>query len=85
MIKEGCGKAEMKEVETVKEHCKHKDCCYRMQLGSESTEFCAFCLIEGESRKCPISQCTRYKTGERKVTVNKDTLMFNWWIDHEDW
>lgn len=84
--REGCGKADMKEeIELVATHCKHPDCCYRMRLGNEYTEFCAFCLIEGIARKCLISQCTRYKQGKRKVTVNKDTMMFNWWVDGEDW
>lgn len=76
---------EKEGLELVSTHCKHPDCAYRMLLNGV-TEFCGFCLIEGEPRRSPISECTRYSTGERKVTVNHDTLMFNWWVDdYEDW
>ncbi len=50
--------------ETVKEHCKHKDCVYRGVLSGTPT--CDYIFREGHSRGCSISECNKYKTGFKK-------------------
>lgn len=69
-------------IETVDEHCKHKDCVYRMYLyGGETTEFCNYCAMEYEPRRCKISECTRYRKGERKKVMTEIGL---WWEIDDD-
>lgn len=59
------------EIETVKEHCKHKDCYYRMALASGyKTEICAYALMEYKARRCAISQCDKYKPRGNKKRVS---------------
>lgn len=58
-------------METVKEHCKHKDCAYRGHVSPMNTstdETCDYVLLEGHPRGCPISQCDKYRKGKRKMT-----------------
>lgn len=55
----------LEEVETVAEHCKHEDCIYRGKLHGTNVPICQYILIECEPRKCPISQCNRYRPGEK--------------------
>lgn len=56
-------------IETVKEHCRHRDCVYRLPLSGakHETEFCNYICMAGHPRGCPISECTRYRRGKRKV------------------
>ena len=72
----------MEVIETVDEHCQHKDCIYRMKF-DETTDYCAYCLFEYEVRRCKISECTRYKKGKRKVALDGATLWFRWEYDDE--
>lgn len=51
--------------ETVSRHCKHKDCVYRSLVGD--TPYCAYILATGQSRKCSISECDKYTTGEKRL------------------
>lgn len=53
----------MKEIETVKEHCKHEDCIYRGWASGMSV--CEYILVKGHSRGCDISKCDKYKSGVR--------------------
>lgn len=55
-------------IETVAEHCKHKDCAYRMSLGHgrSVTPFCAYCMLTGHRRESPISECDKYVKGKRR-------------------
>ena len=67
----------MQEVETVDEHCKHKDCVYRMYLcGGCGTEFCNYSVMEYQPRGCKISECTKYRKGDRKQKMTEIGL---WW------
>lgn len=52
-------------VETVKEHCKHKDCVYRGTVNFQPC--CDYILFEKHSRGCGISDCDKYRTGKRKI------------------
>lgn len=49
--------------ETVKEHCRHKDCAHRGQIDG-SSKFgdvcCDYILHEHEPRNCSISECNKY-------------------------
>lgn len=51
----------MNEVETVKTHCKHKNCSYRKLLDSW-LPYCDYIGATGRSRGCPISKCDKYTT-----------------------
>lgn len=62
-------------VETVDEHCEHKDCVYRMRLDAYGREFCNYCVMEYQLRGCPISKCTRYKAGTRTVAMTRTGLL----------
>lgn len=73
----------MDVIETVDEHCTHKDCIYRMRFGLGS-EFCAFMLVESVPRGCPISRCTRYKSGSKKVVIDKATLSYRWILNEDE-
>ena len=50
--------------ETVKEHCKHKDCMYRGYSGSTKMEFCKYLMVTGKSRGCGIADCDKYEKGK---------------------
>lgn len=56
-------------VETVREHCQHKDCKYRS--AAYVGETCDYMLVTGKPRNCNISVCDKYESGER---VLKSTL-----------
>lgn len=75
----------MADVETVEEHCIHKDCFYRMKLDS-CVDFCAYAIIESQSRKCAISQCDKYRTGRssRKVSIDFQTLEYRWYEEDDE-
>lgn len=72
----------MDVIETVEEHCVHMDCVYRMTL-ERGVPFCNYCAMEEEPRGCKISECTRYRTGTRTVTMTKEGLHFLWRIEQE--
>lgn len=60
-----------KTIETVREHCKHKDCAYRGHLSNTHPSTCPTCdyiLFEHRSRNCKISECQYYRKGKRHVT-----------------
>lgn len=75
----------MADVETVEEHCTHNDCFYRMKLDS-CIDFCAYAIIESQSRKCAISECDKYKTGRsnRKVSIDFQTLEYRWYEEDDE-
>lgn len=68
----------MQEVETVAKHCKHKDCIYRSKLHASGIPICQYILIEGESRKCKISECDKYKQGEKVQPRMLDDYTIMW-------
>ena len=73
----------MDVIETVNEHCSRNDCIYRMQFYG-STEFCAYLLVTGELRGCPISQCGRYRIGDKRVVIDKATLSYRWILSDDE-
>lgn len=49
------------------------------------TDYCAYCLVEHEVRGCPVSKCSRYRVGNKKVVIDGATLNYRWIIrDDED-
>lgn len=67
-----------KEIETVAEHCKHKDCVYRSRISSSNQtteECCDYILFAGESRKCKISECDKHRKGKRKRVFLTDGVI----------
>ena len=62
-------------IETVAEHCKHEDCKYRGWL-SFIGECCYFMYYTGESRRCPISECDRYKPGRIDWVLTLDGIKY---------
>lgn len=52
-------------IETVKEHCVHKDCKYRCNIARQ-TICCVYILKEHKPRGCGISDCDKYKTNGRR-------------------
>lgn len=71
----------MEVIETVEEHCKHKDCVYRLILDSRLTPFCGYILIEERSRNCKISECDKYRTGIKTIIINPDTMGCEWRVE----
>ena len=59
-----------------------KDCIYRVPL-TPTTDFCAYCLAKYESRGCKVSECDKYATGTRIVTMGLGTLNYEW-IEDDD-
>lgn len=55
-------------METVKEHCKHKDCKWRGRFDFQPA--CLYMMITGKRRGCRISECDKYEPGKVKVTRN---------------
>lgn len=53
------------ELETVAKHCKHEDCVYRGKLHAWNTPICQYALVEHQCRGCKISECDKYKRGEK--------------------
>lgn len=55
--------------ETVREHCKHKDCKYRGRYSDG--EYCKYLLATGRPRGCDISSCDKYEAGtlKRRATL----------------
>ena len=72
----------MHEVETVKEHCKHPDCGYRCVF-DYGTPYCGYALIEKRSRGCSISECDKYTTKKKRVTMTEDGIWFKWEMEDE--
>ena len=62
--------------ETVKEHCKHKDCMYRGYSKSSRMDFCKYLMITGHSRGCGISDCDKYVKGIAKPVSTLDGLRY---------
>jgi hypothetical protein len=62
-------------IETVSEHCKHQDCRYRGRL-SFVDEACFYMYYTGEPRKCPISNCNRYKPGKINWIMSLDGIRY---------
>lgn len=54
--------------ETVSEHCKHKDCIYRIKIGTQDP-ICTYIEKEHRPRGCKISECDKYKAGSRRVGI----------------
>ena len=71
----------MEIIETVDEHCKHKDCIYRCRLNFYRTDYCNYSVMVGKPRGCSISECDKYKQGRMKVTMTDAGL---WWFVVED-
>lgn len=60
-------------VETVAELCP-LDCIYRSK--ASGTPICYYAVIAGESRKCKISECDKYKGGHKtQPRINTEFLL----------
>lgn len=70
----------MDVIETVAEHCQHEDCVYRLILDSKRTPFCGYLLVTERVRGCKISECNKYRGGEKKIVINPDTMGCEWRI-----
>lgn len=53
-------------VETVREHCPHKDCKYRGSING--VPWCMYLFVTGNVRKCDISKCDKYEKGKLRIT-----------------
>lgn len=73
----------MSEVETVEEHCQHKDCVYRCRL-TYDCDFCNYAVMEGRLRGCPISQCDKYNNTKKRVTMTAAGLWYKWLLEEEE-
>lgn len=62
--------------ETVKEHCKHKDCRYRAK-GATGIEYCKYMIVTGKPRGCDISDCDKYVTGKVKAVSRLEGLWYD--------
>ena len=62
-------------IETVAEHCKHENCRYRRRL-SFVDDACFYLYYTGNLRRCPISQCDKYKPGKIRTVMNIDKVRF---------
>lgn len=71
-------------IETVAEHCKHKDCVYRTTILGY-IPICGYCLIEEHSRGCRISRCDKYIGGptKRQLTWKDDSIFIEWRVTDE--
>lgn len=63
----------MKVIETVDEHCKHKDCVFRGHLShvKNSTACCDYLYLTGKRRGCKISECDKYRKGSRVIRIDR--------------
>lgn len=74
----------MQEVETVAEHCKHEDCIYRSYIDGGATPICFYAVVACESRKCKISECDKFKKGEKIQPRLNTEFMILWEIELYD-
>lgn len=66
------------EIELCATHCRHEDCIYRGFLYGTFTPFCDYISVMGESRKCKISECDKYKSGKKvQPRINMEYKI--WW------
>lgn len=72
----------MTEIETVNEFCK-TDCVYRCLLDIQGNYFCNYCVMEQAPRGCRISECDKYRRGNKKIRIQSGTLYTIWDIDEE--
>lgn len=69
------------ELETVRKHCKHEDCIYRSYIDGGATPICFYAVVEGASRKCKISECDKYRGGEKiQPRLNREYIIL-WEIE----
>lgn len=73
----------MEVVETVNEHCPYENCIYRMHFYG-NTEFCAYLLVTGKVRGCPISSCDKHRCGDKRVVIDKATLSYRWILKDDE-
>lgn len=71
------------EVETVEEFCP-QDCGYRCYL-EPHVHYCGYALIENKPRGCKISECDKYTTRKKKVTMTYDGLWFKWELEEYEY
>ena len=72
----------MEVIETVEEYCP-QDCIYRMRF-TLSTDFCAYLLMTDKVRGCKVSECDKYRSGHKRVVIDKGTLGYRWVITDEE-
>lgn len=66
---------------TVSEDCRHDDCLYRRMLNRvDGTEYCAYMMITGHSRGCPVSSCDKYVPRPKR----RKAVMRNGYYEWED-
>ena len=68
----------MERNETVKEHCKHKDCIYRVYIDGGNIPICYYAVLERKSRGCKISECDKYKAGVKTQPRMKPEYWIEW-------
>lgn len=57
--------------------CQHEDCVYRGTIEAGKTPVCNYALVEGRVRGCPISECSKYKSGKKiKPRLREDISIF---------
>ena len=69
--------------ETVAVYCP-TDCIYRGILCAYNLPFCQYALVEGASRKCKVSECDKYKPGERIKPRMTTDYMIEWEYEFYD-
>ena len=65
----------MEFIETVEEHCKHRDCAYRMKF-MHHMDMCGYLTIEGHPRECSISECDKYRRGKLRMSIEGATPVY---------
>ncbi len=68
-------------IETVAEHCVHKDCKYRAK--TTLIESCDYILVKRKPRGCKISECDKYEAGKKKMISTLGGFRYDY--DDEDW
>lgn len=60
--------------ETVKEHCRWRDCKYRTRFDSQPS--CGYMIITGRPRGCKISECDKYEPGKVKIVSRMEGMRY---------
>lgn len=68
------------QIETVTEHCIHKDCKYRSR--STLIESCDYMLVTRRPRGCKISECNKYEIGRKKMISTLGGFRYDY---EDDW
>lgn len=61
-------------IETVAEHCIHKDCKYRRKIAF--TDACFYLYYTGNRRNSLISNCDKYASGKIEAIMTLDGVTY---------